>query len=218
MGMLSTLYHSSVGKKFVMGLTGFFLCSFLIVHVSGNLLLFLHDDGKAFNAFGEFMSTNVVIRTLEIVLFAGFIGHILTGTIVWLKNRAARPQKYVANAAAANSTWMSRTMFLTGSIVFVFLVIHIRTFWVTARFAHEENPSMYEVVRASLSDPSYAALYIVAVALLAFHLRHGFQSAFQTFGLKDQRYAPFIHLAGMVFWLLIPLAFIAMPVYFVLNP
>jgi succinate dehydrogenase / fumarate reductase cytochrome b subunit len=218
MGMLSTLYHSSVGKKFVMGLTGFFLCSFLIVHVSGNLLLLRHDNGAAFDAFGEFMSTNVVIRSLEIVLFAGLLGHIITGFIVWLKNRAARPQKYAANAPSANSTWTSRTMFLTGSIVFFFLVVHIRTFWVAARFQHEENPSMYEVVRASLSDPMYAALYIVAIGLLGFHLRHGFQSAFQTFGIKDQKYAPAIHLLGLLFWLVIPLAFIAITVYFLMNP
>jgi succinate dehydrogenase / fumarate reductase cytochrome b subunit len=218
MSMLSTLYHSSVGKKFMMGLTGLFLCSFLVVHVSGNLLLFAKDNGASFDAFAEFMATNVIIRTMEIVLFAGFIGHIITGTIVWAKNRSARPQKYVANEAAANSTWMSRTMFLTGSIIFFFLVIHVRTFWFVSRFQAEENPSMYEIVRTSLADPAYAALYIVAVALLAFHLRHGFQSAFQTFGIKHQKYAPIIRLVAMIFWLLIPLAFMSMPVYFLMNP
>lgn len=217
MGTLSTLYHSSVGKKFVMGLTGFFLCSFLVVHVTGNLLLFKNDGGAAFDAYGEFMSTNVLIRTMEIVLFAGFIVHLVTGTIVWLKNRGARPEKYAANSPSANSTLVSRTMFLTGSIVFIFLVIHLRTFWVAARFQHEENPSMYELVRIAFADPVYSAFYIVAIALLAFHLRHGFQSAFQTFGIKHQKYAPAIHLAGMVFWLLIPLGFISMPVYFYIN-
>ncbi len=218
MGMLATLYRSSVGKKIVMGLTGLFLCSFLVIHVSGNLLLFANDNGASFDAFAEFMATNVLIRTLEIVLFAGFIGHILTGFIVWFRNRSARPQKYAANAAGDNSTWVSRAMFLTGSIIFFFLVIHVRTFWFVSRFQHEENPSMYEIVRASLADPAYAALYVVAVALLGFHLRHGFQSAFQTFGLKHQKYAPFIHLLAMIFWLLIPLAFASMPIYFLMNP
>lgn len=218
MGLFATLYHSSVGKKFVMGLTGLFLCSFLVVHLSGNFLLFKHDGGAAFDAYGMFMSTNLLIRTMEIVLFAGFILHLVTGTITWLTNRGARPEKYVRNDVSENSTWMSRTMFLTGSIVFIFLVVHLRTFWVASRFYAAENPSMYQLVRAAFSDPVYCAFYIVAIALLAFHLRHGFQSAFQTFGIKKQKYAPLIHLAGMVFWLLIPLGFISMPVYFLINP
>ena len=218
MGPFATLYRSSVGKKFVMGLTGLFLCSFLVVHLSGNFLLFKHDGGVAFDAYGSFMSTNLLIRTMEIVLFAGFLLHLVTGTTTWLKNRGARPEKYVRNDASANSTWMSRTMFLTGSIVFIFLVIHLRTFWVPARFFHESNPSMYQLVRAAFSSPVYSGFYIVAIALLAFHLRHGFQSAFQTFGIKNQKYVPLIHLAGAVFWLLIPLGFISMPVYFLMNP
>lgn len=217
MGMLSTLYHSSVGKKFLMGLTGFFLCSFLIVHLTGNFLLFKNDGGAAFDAYGQFMSTNFVIRTMEIVLFAGFIGHLATGTLVWLKNRGARPQKYVANAASENSTWVSRTMFLTGSVVFIFLVVHLRSFWVPARFFHAENPSMYTLVRIAFKDPTYCAFYILAMVLLALHLRHGFQSAFQTFGVKNQKYAPAIHFVSMIFWLLVPIGFISMPVYFLMN-
>ena len=77
---------------------------------------------------------------------------------------------------------------------------------------------MYQLVRAAFSSPVYSGFYIVAIALLAFHLRHGFQSAFQTFGIKNQKYVPLIHLAGAVFWLLIPLGFISMPVYFLMNP
>ena len=217
MGTLSTLYNSSIGKKIIMGLTGLFLCSFLVVHLTGNLLLFKNDGGIAFDAYSQFMSTNVLIRTMEVVLFAGFLGHVITGFISWFGNKRARPQKYIENSSSANSTWVSRTMFLTGSIVFIFLVIHLRTFWVASRFHHEENPSMYELVRTAFASPVYSAFYIIAIALLAFHLRHGFESAFQTFGIKHVKYARLIYGIGMIFWLLIPIGFVSMPVYFLMN-
>ncbi len=217
MATLSALYNSSIGKKFVMGLTGLFLCSFLVVHLSGNFLLFKNDGGLAFDHYSEFMSTNIAIRTMEIVLALGLFGHILTGVLTWLKNKQSRPQQYVKNAPGENSTLFSRTMFLTGSIVFIFLVIHLKTFWVASRFHPDENPSMYELVRVAFASPTYSFFYIVAIVLLAFHLRHGFQSAFQTFGIKHQKYAPAIYAIGAIFWLLIPLGFISMPVYFLMN-
>lgn len=108
-------------------------------------------------------------------------------------------------------------MFLTGSIVFIFLVVHLRTFWVTARFQHDLYPSMYETVRNAFSDPLYSVFYVIAMGLLAFHLRHGFQSAFQTFGLKTKKYAGFIEALGVLFWLLIPVGFAIIPIFYLLK-
>ena len=134
MGRTTSIYGSSVGQKLIVGLTGLFLCSFLIVHLSGNLLLFKNDGGAAFNAFSEFMSTNTLIRLLEIVLLAGFLCHILFGVRVWLADRRARPQQYAMNRPAATSSLASRWSFWTGSVVFIFLVIHMNSFWVPTRF------------------------------------------------------------------------------------
>ena len=214
MGTFSAIYKSSVGKKFVVGLTGLFLCSFLTVHLSINLFLFCNDGGEKFNMYAEFMATNPLIRTMEIVLGLGFIFHILTSTILWFKNRSARPQKYIINDSSSSSTLSSRITFLTGSIIFIFLVIHMRTFWFSSRFFPEENPSMYTLVVTAFSNPWYVLIYLVALFLLGYHLRHGFESAFQTFGIKHQKYATYIEWLGVVFWLLIPLAFAAMPLYF----
>jgi succinate dehydrogenase / fumarate reductase cytochrome b subunit len=213
MSNITHLYNSSVGQKFVVGLTGLFLCSFLIVHLTGNLLLFRNDGGRAFEEYSHFMSTNVGIRTLELVLAAGFLIHIIFSVRTWINNRLARPERYAMNRPSENSALASRIMFITGSITFIFLVVHIRTFFVPSRFPGGLPPSMYELVREAFANPLYSGFYVIAMILLAFHLRHGFQSAFQTFGLRPGRRRP-VEIVAVFFWLVIPAGFAAMPLYF----
>ncbi len=215
MSTLVKMYDSSVGQKVLIALTGLFLCSFLIVHLSGNFLLFRDDGGAAFDAYSEFMSTNSAIRTLEIGLFAGFLIHMLFGLRTWLSNRSARPARYEVNRASENSTFASRWMFFNGSVVFIFLVIHLYTFFVPARFGISK-PSMYELVRTAFASPLYDAFYLAALFLLGLHLRQGFQSAFQTFGLRPRWLRP-IEWVSVLFWLIIPLGFASMPIYFYWN-
>jgi len=214
MGTFLNIYKSSIGKKIVMAVTGLFLCTFLVEHLAGNLLLFRDDAGAAFVEYSDFMSHNFIVRTIEIVLAIAFIGHILTGAILWIKNKMARGQTYQMNQASANSALSSRTAFLTGSIVFIFLVIHLRTFWVPNRFFPTENPSLYVLVVTAFTSPSYDLFYLVALVLLAYHLHHGFQSAFQTFGIRNEKFIPLIEFIGMIFWFLIPLGFAIIPAYF----
>ena len=217
MKMFLGFLTSSIGKKIVMSLSGLFLCLYLVVHLAGNLLLLKPDGGAAFDQYAEILPSLLIIRVIEIGLFAVFFIHIIQGTVLWMNNRAARPVKYVMNKADENSSLFSRTMFVTGSIVFIFLVIHIRTFWVTSRFYHEQYPSMYNITVTAFSDPLYSFFYVVAVGLLGFHLRHGFQSAFQTFGIKHKKYASLIEGVGVIFWLFIPLCFAFIPMYFLLR-
>ncbi len=216
MSILITIYQSSVGKKILMAVTGVCLCIYLVVHLAGNLLLFKQDGGAAFNAYAEILPSIFIIRVIEIILFAIFLGHIFLGTVLWWKNRGARPQGYRVNKAGDNSTTLSRIMFYTGGIVCIFLVIHLAQFWAPSRFASVE-PKMYDLVVQAFRDPVYAILYIAAMVLLAFHLQHGFQSALQTFGLRNAKYLPLINLVGVLFWLVIPLGFALMPLYFLLN-
>ncbi|HYK92372.1 MAG TPA: succinate dehydrogenase cytochrome b subunit [Acidobacteriota bacterium] len=208
-------YNSTVGQKFIVGLTGLFLCSFLIVHFAGNMLLFVNDGGKAYNEFSEFMATNPAIRTLEIVLFAGFLIHIIWALSVWLHNRRSRPERYEVSRASESSTLSSRIGFLTGSIVLVFLVIHLKSFWVPTRFPSGAPISEYEMVKAAFAGPIYDGFYLIALVLLGYHLRQGFQSAFQTFGLRPFWRKP-VELIAILFWLIIPVGFAAMPLYFLL--
>lgn len=207
-------YHSSIGKKLIVGLTGLLLCAYLVIHLIGNLLLYRSDNGAAFNTYAEILPQVLVIRIIEILLFATFLFHILTGVYLWYVNRRARPKKYELTKPGESSALTSRIMFLTGSIVFIFLVIHMRTFWYESRYEAGEGFSMYNAVRTAFADPLYSGFYLVAMFLLGFHLRHGFQSAFQTFGLRDRKYSFLIEIVGIIFWLLIPAAFASMPIYF----
>lgn len=213
MSKMTAFSTSSVGRKLIMGLTGFFLCSFLIVHLFINLFLFKQDGGREFEMYAEFMATYPLIRPMEIVLFAGFLLHGFLGTYLWLANRRARPVKYAVNAPGENSTLASRSAFLSGAVVLVFLVVHVKTFFVTSRF-FPTGETMYEIVRQAFSSPWYVGFYMIALVFLGYHLKHGFQSAFQTFGLRNKKYEKLIDAAALVFWLVIPAAFAAIPLCF----
>ena len=213
MSKTTSFLMSSVGRKMVMALSGLFLCSFLVVHLYINLFLFKSDYGVEFDAYSHFMATYPLIRPIEIVLFLGFLLHAVVGIWLWLMNRRARPVKYEVLKASENSALSSRIMWVTGFIVAAFLVVHINSFFITSRFLTPER-SMFVIVREVFRNPWYDAFYVVALGFLAYHLKHGFQSAFQTFGLRGTRYQRLIDLVAMIFWLLIPIGFAAMPLYF----
>jgi len=217
MSTLASVFRSSIGKKILMSLTGLFLCSYLVIHLAGNLLLLKPDSGAGFDQYAELLPSLTIIKIIEYGLYAVFLLHMISGTVLWFQNRAARPQKYAANHPEANSSFFSRTMFLTGSIIFIFLVIHMKQFWVNSRFTTEEHFSMYRAVTDVFSNGYYDVFYLIAMGLLAFHLRHGFQSAFQTFGLKATKLSGLIEALGVIFWLVIPVGFAIIPVYFFLK-
>lgn len=213
MTRLVLFLQSSIGKKVTMSLTGLFLCSFLIVHLTGNLLLLKNDGGAAFDTYSEFMSTNGAIRVLEVGLALALLAHVLSGVTVWWQNRQARPAKYDTYRLKDNAPLWSRITMLTGSIVFIFLVVHLNTFVGGLRFV-DEPPSAYALVAQAFSNGWYSAGYILAMVLLGYHLRHGFQSGFQTLGLRNKRYTGLIDAVAVVFWLIIPIGFAILPVYF----
>ena len=215
MNKIASFTTSSVGRKLLMGLTGFFLCSFLLVHLYLNLFLLKQDRGSTFDSYADFMATYPLIRPLEIILFAGFLLHAFVAVWLWIANRLARPVRYAVNRPSENSTLSSRTAFWTGTFVLIFLVIHVNTFFVSSRF-FPSGISMYERVCEAFQSPLYVSFYLVALALLAYHLKHGVQSAFQTFGLKRKKYETLITATALVFWLMLPIAFAVLPLYFLL--
>jgi succinate dehydrogenase cytochrome b subunit len=209
---------SSVGKKLIMALTGLFLFLFLIEHLLGNLLLLRNDGGRTFMEYAENLESpyNWIIRITEIILFIAFAWHIINGIRLWWKNRNARQVKYKLNRSSENSTFFSRFMIQSGSIVFIFLVIHLRTFFIPYRFGNPGN-SMYQGVVEAFSNPIYACFYVFAMILLAFHLIHGVQSSFQTLGLNHKKYTLFVKRLGIVLSILICAGFAVIPIYFLLG-
>lgn len=213
---MKQIVASSVGRKLLMALSGLFLSLFLVVHLGGNLLLFKNDGGMAFNEYSEFMEHNPLVLFLEIILFAGFFIHILDGIWLTLRNKEARPVRYEVNQPQANSSWFSRNMGFTGALVFLFLGVHLRTFMIGQRFLHA-SASMYESVKTAFENPLYSGFYAVTIAFLGLHLNHGFQSTFQSLGLNHPEYNPWIKRIGLLFSVLVPAGFIAMPIYFLLR-
>jgi succinate dehydrogenase / fumarate reductase cytochrome b subunit len=214
MNAFFTFINSSVGKKLLMSLTGIFMSLFLIEHLIGNLLLLKFDGGIAFDAYAHFMGGNPLVRTLEVGLLALFVIHIINGARVWLYNRKARNKKYGVYKLSDNTSFESRMIAITASFVLLFLVVHLQKFWVPVRFLHEE--SVASMVYSAFRDPLYVAFYVFSLIVLAYHLRHGFQSAFQTLGLRTKKYFGIIDFIAVLFWLVVPVGFAVIPlvIYF----
>jgi succinate dehydrogenase / fumarate reductase cytochrome b subunit len=210
---------SSIGKKLIVGLTGLFLISFLVVHVGINSAILLNDNGETFNTAAHFMSHNWVIRVMEIGLLLGILIHIGTTLKLHFENKSKRPVGYAVIDGKANSKWYSRSMTLLGTLLLIFLVIHMADFWLHTKKAlyithEEENP--YLEVKAAMQNPLLLVIYIAGFFSLGFHLLHGFPSAFQTLGLNHKKYTPIIKAAGTAFSIVVPglFAAIALALFF----
>jgi succinate dehydrogenase / fumarate reductase, cytochrome b subunit len=222
MNWFTKTFSSTLGRKFIMSITGLFLCSFLVIHLVGNLTLFYQDRGEAFNIYSHFMANNPVIRTMEIVLVLGFLFHIYDAIVLTRRNKAARPVGYANNHPEQNSTWSSRNMGLLGTVILVFLIIHLWNFFVPARFGgldpivvdEVEYENLYLRVVQSFQVWWYVAIYVISMVALAYHLIHGFQSAFQSLGLTHKKYTPFIQKFGYAFSVIVCLGFAIIPLYF----
>lgn len=203
--------NSSIGKKVIVGLTGLFLISFLVVHVGINSTILINDGGQTFNTAAHFMGHNWVIRVMEVGLFAGLIAHIVLTMKLYFENKAKRPVAYAVVDGKANSKWYSRSMALLGSLLLAFFIIHLRQFWAPTKIAvfNGEDENSYEMVREVLRNPIYAGIYIFAFISLGYHLLHGFPSAFQTLGLNHKKYTPIIKAAGTAFSIIVPGLFAA---------
>ena len=207
-----------------MAITGLFLIVFLLVHMSGNMLLLKGDEGEAFNLYAKFMTTNTLIRVSSIILYSAIIAHVVWSIMLTRKNQTARPVKYAYEKASTNSSWSSRNMGILGTIILLFLVAHMRSFWYemhwgeigTKMYDGEEVKDLYSVVVAAFSEWWYVAIYIVSLCFLAFHLAHGFQSAFQSLGLNHKKYTPLIKTLGLLYSIIIPILFALQPIYVLL--
>jgi len=230
-----SFFVSSIGKKFTMGLTGLFLITFLVVHCFINSMIFFNDGGETFNHWGHFMGSNLIIRTAEIGLFVFLIIHIVQGLMLWSQNKAARPIKYAMNKPEKNSKWYSRSMGLLGTLILMFLILHLYHFWVPSRFggmanvhaletttlgeyANQEAHNLYKEMQIVFQNNLWVVIvYVLGVISLCWHLLHGFQSAFQTFGINHKRYTPILKGIGVVYSVVICLLFALMPISIYLD-
>jgi len=272
-----SVYSSSIIKKVWMGLTGLFLCLFLVGHLAGNLQLILktgEEGRRAFNEYAYFMATNPVIKIMSYVTYFSIIFHAVQGLYLAVQNKKARPQGYVYSDPSKNSSLPSRYMAILGTVILVFIVTHMANFWWRAKINQDIPLHTYVV---SAKDPMgqtqkqeiyythgmqlipkgpgvvvknhtdlymanfnikiaegykdlhtvvmdffnpnknsmalvYLLVYVLSMAVLSFHLWHGFSSAFQSLGMNHRRYTPWIKAAGKYFSVIIPALFAIIPI------
>jgi succinate dehydrogenase / fumarate reductase cytochrome b subunit len=229
----SHFFTSAVGRKFVMALTGIFLITFLIVHVGLNACIFADwvdttDNGEMFNKAAHFMGSTIVTRILEGVLFIGFIIHIIQGYVVEAKNRVHRGQGYNVELGSRGSTWMSRSMALLGTLIFMFLILHISKFWWASRVSQDLAQVSYDGGRTEMhnlflrmydvfQNPVIVVIYIASVLALGFHLWHGFHSAFRSMGVHNKKYLSLLKGLGYGFTVIVCVMFLLMPISMYLD-
>lgn len=214
------LFTSSIGKKILMALTGFFLIIYLIVHASLNALIFVNDDGQTFNRGAYFMLHNYFVRFLEVGLFAVFILHIIQGLVLWQQNKAARKIKYEKTNYPKEIKWYSRYMGWLGTFLLLFLIMHLAHFWAQTKnelYFHGPVIDLYQQMKEIFTNPVWFTLYMIGLVSLLFHLLQGFQSAFQTFGINHRRWINIVKGVGVFYSVVICLVFALMPLAFMLG-
>ena len=215
--MSTGLSSSSVGRKVLMALSGFFLLFFLAQHFVINLFSVVSED--TFNEVSHFMGTNSLVQfVLQPVLIFGFLFHLGMGMYLESKNRAARPIKYAMDKPSENSNWMSRNMIITGIMIMLFLGLHFLDFWfpeINIKYIkgdmsglHDGEYRYWEELHHKFHDIWRVVIYCISFVFLGLHLAHGFQSAFQSAGFNHNKYTPLIKKLGILYAILIPLGFI----------
>ncbi|MEZ4988347.1 MAG: succinate dehydrogenase cytochrome b subunit [Saprospiraceae bacterium] len=219
---------SSIGQKLVMSLTGLFLIMFLVVHLLGNLQLLANDGGESFNLYAKFMTSNPLIKMLSYGLYAFILLHAVQGILLVRKNRAARGgERYAVQVTRAVNTngFIAKNMGPIGIIVLIFILLHMYQFWLQMKMGAVHMVSyndvqvkdLYTLVAQAFANPLYVVIYVVSMIVIALHLWHGFQSAFQTLGLNHPKYTPLIRGLGKMYSILVPLAYALIPILMFLN-
>ena len=207
---------TSIGKKYLMGFTGLVWAGFVLTHMAGNLLIFVGAD--AYNKYGHAIVSNPLLVPAEIFLVLAFFTHVALAIKLTIENKMAKGSRYMASPSGDKAgSLASRTMAIQGSIVLAFIILHIITF----KFGtfYETNVGgvamrdLHKLIVEVFKQPGYVAWYVVALVFLGFHLKHGFGSVFQSFGLKNDHYAPLINKLSCLYGFIVALGFLSQPLY-----
>lgn len=227
MNIITNVFKSSLGKKYIMAVTGFFLFAFVVGHLVGNLQVFLGSE--AINRYGHFLQSNVeLLWPVRIVMLTLVVLHIWSASRLTLENRAARPVAY-GQYQAVGSTYASRTMFMSGLIVLVFIVYHLLHYTAQVQYINgtgrdfvgfidaEKRHDVFKMIVVGFSKGWVSAFYIVGVGLLCLHLSHGISSMFQSLGWRNDVYRRFLERLGQAVAVLIWLGYISIPIAILLG-
>ncbi|WP_413943719.1 succinate dehydrogenase cytochrome b subunit [Bdellovibrio sp. HCB-162] len=213
---MSGFLGSTVGKKYLMGITGLIWAGFVLAHMAGNLLIFVSHD--AYNAYGHAITSGNIIYVAETVLVLALIVHVYTAFSLTAANRASKGSKYaVAASGKKKATLASRTMAVQGSLILVFVILHLITFKYGTHYETTVNGvvmrDLARLMEEVFQSPGYVAWYVVALILLGFHLSHGVGSTFQSLGLMEGTYRNTWKKLSYAYAFVVALGFIAQPLY-----
>ena len=214
MSVGNRLFKTSIGRKYIMGVSGLALCLFAFVHMSGNFLLF--SGAEAFNAYADFLHSIPGFRFIEIGLLVTFLLHIGIGIQLAYENKKARPQAYAMKKSAGVATIGSATMPYTGIAFLVFLVVHLLNFKFKI-FPTFSDASAYDTVAGTLSMLPYTVFYVVGVVIIGIHLTHGLQSSFQSLGWNSPKYMPQIRKFSVLYGIIIAVGYGILPIFIFLS-
>lgn len=205
--------NTTVAKKFAMGLSGLFLVSYLLIHVTVNFVSTVSPD--LYNSLSEFMGYNFLVQlALQPILIGGVIFHFVMGIVLEIKNRSARSISYVKYDKSSNTTWMSRNMIYSGAVILLFLGLHMYDFFFfelghkfSTGYDSAQAQDFYSGLVAKFESPVRVGIYVIAFIFLMLHLLHGFYGSFQSIGWGDRNARA---MKGFAKWfsIIVPLLFI----------
>ena len=224
MRIVNNYFISTIFKKIIAALTGLFLTLFLLGHLAGNLQLFIPGiEGQTqFNKYALFMTTNPAVKVLSIITYTSILIHIFLTLYLSWQSKQARPIAYAVSSGSSNSTWSSNNMAILGTALFIFIIIHLRSFWYEMHFGDipyqylndgTKLKDLYLITTSAFNNPIYTLFYVFSMAVLALHLKHGLESALQTIGLKLPNYEMALKYITTFIALVIPATFASIPIY-----
>jgi len=219
MSTFGRVFSSSVGTKLLIGLTGLALFAYLVLHLAGNALIFAGPD--LFNEYSHTLISNPLILPIEIGLVAIFLLHVYKAVVNYAGNRAARPVRYEKTRYAGHTSRKSvasSTMFWTGLVVLLFVIVHVKQFRFGTWYETSGAAPVRDLARTEFeifAQPLWVAFYVVGTLLVGLHLSHGIASGFQSIGVDHPVYTRRLTTLGIVLAILIGggLAFIPVWVY-----
>lgn len=213
-------------RKSLIALTGIFLCIFLIVHLSANCILLLPEEiaREAYNSYSTTLRESPVIKIVAYVLYIAILLHVIIAIIITVSNRKATSSKYEMNKSEENSTWSSQNMGILGTLILIFIIVHLANFWAKIKLGIGESPGLdasgnvdvYEVTYALFQNIYYVIFYTILMIPLGLHLYHGLQSGFKTLGFYHKRGLKILAKISLVYAIIMAIGFGIIPfiVYF----
>lgn len=208
---------SSVGSKYLVGISGLFLVLFLVLHLAGNALIYISP--AIFNDYSDQLIRNPLLIPAELGLLALFLLHVYKTVGLWLAAREARPSGYARKQWARHTSrksWASTTMILSGLFLLVFVPLHLATFKYGAFYLVEGEPGVRDLHRLVLevfSKPGYVIFYSIGMVIVGFHLWHGVSSAGQSVGLTAPRPSAWLRVFGWILAVVVGGGFLTIPLW-----